>query len=226
MAIPQKSCTVWLAGALLGLAISALPGFARQRDQKEKDAPRTITLPAEALKFGDALLAQASPAFLKWARGYAEKAMYEQLIEPRAAMALVDQRYKGTSDDARDCGIFLLFHLAYQDQAARTSLLEGEIREIDRETYDITRQLQVMYEAEQNRMGSTRGALSAGERVAQQDQIDRKNARLRDLREKKIELGKKVEKLRKKVNYYLKVAAVTHERMKGIDPAAIQVLTW
>jgi hypothetical protein len=106
----------------------------------------------------------------------------------------------------------------------RVTLLESEIREIDRETYDITRELQLMFEAEQNRAGSVRGPLTAGERIVQQEMIDKKNARLRDLREKKIELGRKVQEARRKVNYYLKVAAVTHERMRGINPAAIQEL--
>jgi hypothetical protein len=213
----------WLAWAALLALAGGAPCTAQERGRKEKE-PQAVDLPVEALKFGDAALGQATPGFLKWAKAYAEKEMHEQHIAPKAAMALVDQRYKGTSDAARDCGIFLLFHLAYKDEDMRVTLLESEIREIDRETYDITRELQLMFEAEQNRAGSVRGPLTAGERIVQQEMIDKKNARLRDLREKKIELGRKVQEARRKVNYYLKVAAVTHERMRGINPAAIQEL--
>lgn len=226
---------LWFSGAA-GALLLAFPAIACAQAPQEPPKPEPAakaatqevspqaTLPVEALKFGDALQTQATAAFLKWAQGYAEKEMHGRNLEPKAAMALVDQRYKGTSDAARDCGIFLLFHLAYKDEHARESLLESEIREIDRETYDITRELQVMYENESNRMGSIRGPLTAGQRVTQQEQIDKKNSRLRELREKKIDIGKKLDRARKQVTYYLKVAAVTYDRMRGIDPAAIQEL--
>lgn len=217
--IPVVLCC---AALLLGASARAAPQ--EREGNKPAQAPPAAPLPYEALKFGDDLQVQATAAFLKWARGYAEKEMHEQRVDPKAVMAVVDKRYTGTSDVARDCGIFLVFHLAYRDEEARVSLLEGEIREIDRETYDITRELQLMYETEQNRVGGTRGPLGAGERMAQNDQVNKKNQRLRDLREKKIELGKQVQAGRKKINQYLKVQAVTHERMKGIPAGAVREL--
>ena len=206
---------------LLAVGYAAAQGSGSTQSAPAAAAP---ALPVEALKFGDDLQGHATAGFLKWARGYAEKEMHEQRVDPKAVMAVVDKRYTGTSDVARDCGIFLVFHLAYRDEEARVSLLEGEIREIDRETYDITRELQLMYETEQNRVGGTRGPLGAGERMAQNDQVNKKNQRLRDLREKKIELGKQVQAGRKKINQYLKVQAVTHDRMKGIAANAIREL--
>jgi hypothetical protein len=211
-----------VALAVLALATTA----AQERSGKEKEFPPPAVaeadLPAAALKFGVALLEQAPADLKKWAESHARSEMRSKPVDPQGTMAVVDARYMQEPDTTRDAITFLVFYLAYKDEDENYRTLGYRIRDIDRETKEITRELQVIWKNQDNRSASPLQAQSQQARVAQEEEIQRKESQLRDFADERQMKGTLMTAARKKVSVYLKLLKVVHERMRGTDPALLR----
>lgn len=215
---------------VLGLGLAgAFPLRARPQSDKppkeEKDW-KPAYVPADALKFGATLEEKASPEFKGWVHEHVAKHMREQPVNPRTAMQAVDDRYPQTSDIARDAGTFLLQYLAYKDEETNERMLAARIREIDRQTYDLSREINIMAENEQRRLMPTnpRAAISAEQRVRMDEEIRKREEKIRQLGTERQLKATELAASRKKVNLYLKVLGVVFDRMKDVPADSIAEL--
>jgi hypothetical protein len=202
---------------------------AKKAKEKEKAAPvdvkwKPAIVPAEALAFGAQLEEAASQELKEWVWDYIKKSLRDRPIDPKAVIGAVDTRYAAASDLARDAGIYLLYFLAYKDDDENQRMLSYRIRDIDRETYDISRELAILLETEQNRMAATRRPITFEERVRREEQEQKLNARLRELGDERQLKATQVAFSRKKVDIYLKLMSYAYERMKGTDPGVMREL--
>jgi len=219
-----------LAPAFLCLA-SALPPQIRAQQKepqppKEEEEWKPAEIPADALLYAIKLEEAATPAFKSWCGEHISKHMRSEPVSPRNAMKAVDEAFPGTSDIARDAGIFLLQYLAYKDEDENQRVIAGQIREIDRNTYDLSREINVMYENEQRRLGTIykEGAISAEQRIQMEEEIRKREEKLRQYgTERQIRSGE-LEASRKKVNLYLKVLGYVFKRMSDVPVASIAEL--
>ena len=217
--------------ALLGLP-GALPAKPQDtpkkkiKEPKEEKEWKPASVPADALKFAAQLEENAPQEFQDWCHGHITGHMRTEPVSPREAMKAVDERYRQTSEIARDAGTFLLQYLAYKDEDENQRLLASRIREIDRTTYDISREINIMRENEQLRLFPTnpRAAIGAEQRVRMEDEIRKREEQLRQYgTDRQIKMGE-LDASRKKVNLYLKVLGVVFSRMKDVPAASIAEL--
>ena len=122
----------------------------------------------------------------------------------------------------RDAITFLLFYLAYKDEDENQRLLAVRIRDIDRDTIEITRQLQQMWKNDQSRAASPMQSSSPNARVANEEQQQRMEAQLREYADERQLKSTQLAGSRKKINAYLKLLDIAHGRMRGIDPAIVK----
>jgi hypothetical protein len=217
--------------AALGIP-NALPAgwsAAQQKDPKppkEEEEWKPASVPADALKYAVELEHAATPEFKAWCREHVVKHMRSQPVSPRAAMKAVDDAYPSTSDIARDAGIFLLKYLAYKDEDENQRVLAGQIREIDRRTYDISREINILNENEQRRLGTIypRAAISAEQRIRMEEEIRKREDQLRQYGTERQMRSAELDASRKKVNLYLRVLGVVFERMQDVPVASIAEL--
>lgn len=217
----QIICAILTCLAAGGLM---LPAAAQQEGTRKEKPWQPVTISAEALKFGAALEEQALPGLKDWAHSQVTKKMHESVVDPKATMAVVDARFPQASDEARDAGIFLVFFTAYKDEDENQRMLALRIRDIDRETTEITRQLQLMWKNEQTRSASPLQAISAQERVRLEEQEQRMTAQLREYADERQLKSNQLAASRKKVNAYLKLLGAAFERMKDTDAAIVRTL--
>ncbi len=183
--------------------------------QKEAKEWKPAMIPADALKYGADIEAAATPEFLRWAHSFATGEMRHMQVNPKALMEVVDKKFAGTPDDARDAGIFLVEYLGYKDEEETQKMRTAEIRELNRQIYDANREMNI---AKENTVNSKNPAASA---VTKHNRYLEMEESLKELgRQLEIKM-KEVAASRNKVNLYLKVLKITHERMNGIPPAAV-----
>jgi len=209
---------------LLGLAVLfALPA-AGQKKKKEKEfpPPAAEVLPAEALKFGVAVEEAAPEAVKKWTAGLAKGEMRTQPVDPQGTMKTVDEHFAQADEAARDVITYLVFYSAYRDEDENYRTLGYRIRDIDRETKEITRELQIIWKNDQTRGASPLQAQSQQARVNQEENIQRMESKLRDFADERQMKSTQMEASRKRVNIYLRLLDVAHKRMRQTDPKLIQ----
>ena len=180
-------------------------------------------VPADALKFGAELEEKATPQFKHWCHEHVTKHMRNEPVKPRAAMLAVDEHYAQAPEISRDAGAFLLQYLAYKDEDTNQLTLAGRIREIDRTTYDLSREINIMVENEQRRLFPTnpRGAIGAEARVRMDADIRQREEKIRQLGTERQIRATELDASRKKVNLYLKVLGLVFDRMKDVPANSI-----
>lgn len=238
LAIPgevcMRCCPRFVRAALAGVLTLGvvLPADAQDTSKKKIEEPKPEKewkpefIPADALAFGVQLEEQATREFKDWCHSHVAAHMRAEPVSPRAAMKAVDERYAQNSDIARDAGIFLLQYLAYKDEDQNQRVLASRVREIDRATYDISREINVMRENEQLRLFPTnpRGAIGAEQRIRMEEEIRKREEQLRQYgTDRQIKMGE-LQASRKKVNQYLKVLDVVFGRMKDVPATSIAEL--
>jgi hypothetical protein len=223
-------CAAVLPGA--ALAQSAAPQGASKAPVKSArkvvvdPAWKPITISAAAMGFGAQLEENASEELKRWVKEQVKKQLRNSPVEPKTAMALADQRFAAASEEARDAVTYLLYYSAWQDEDENQRLLAVRIRDIDRDTTEITRQLQVIWKNEQSRSASPNQPATQQQRVAQEEQIQQMEAQLRELADERQLKGTQLNASRKKLNAYLKLLTVVHPRMEGIEPSVVRGMQW
>jgi hypothetical protein len=216
VAIPALVC-------LLAAPLAVPAAQKKEKKDKEEIEWQPDRVPADALKFGTELEGRAADEFKDWAKGHVTKHMRAAAVNPRAAMQAVDERYPRTSEIARDAGAFLLQYLAYKDEDMNQRMLASRIREIDRKTYDYSRRINEIREGEQRRLMPTtpRGAISAEQRIRLEEEIRQLEEEIRQLGTERQLKATELDASRKKVNLYLKVLGIVHDRMKDVPVESI-----
>ena len=200
---------------------------ARRDDRKTKDKEKPwqpVVVDAAVLKFGADFEEAASLDLKAWVWDYVKKSLRDKQIVPKEVIGAVDTRYASASDLARDAGIYLVYYLASKDDDENQRMLSYRIRDIDRETYYITRDLKVMAEDEQNRMSALRNPITLEQRTRREEREQQLNAKLRELGDERQIKSTQIAFSRKKVDIYLKLMNYAYERMKGTDPAVLHEL--
>ena len=210
-----------LALALLSLLAFAAASQQSGRKAKQWEPSEPSTLHAPALAFGSELDKNTSESFRDWAGPYAKKDLRAKPLDPQGTTALVDQRFPQASEEARDAVIFLLYYLAYKEEDFEQRMLASRLRDIDRETTEITRQLQVIWKNEQNRSASPMQGLSQEQRMAIDEDIQRKESQLRELADERQLKSGQFAASRMKVGTFLKLLAAVHPRMSGVEPIVL-----
>ena len=205
------------------LVVLLLPPFLAAQ-QKPLVDPAGESVSAPALKFGAELDKEATPELKEWVRAHVTRQMRTQPVDPKGTMGVVDDRFRDASEEARDAVIFLVFYSACRDEDENQRMLGLRLRDIDRETTEITRQLQVMWKNEQGRSASPLQGISAQERVRLEEQQQRMEAQLREFVDERQLKATQLATSRKKAALYLKLLALAHERMKRTDPAILRGL--
>lgn len=216
MRLPVSICLA------LFLAAAAYPQSSRRKVQWNPSEPSPVHAPA--LTFGTELEKAASKELLKWVQPQARNDMRSKPLDPQGTTALVDERFVGASVEARDAATYLLFYLSYKEEDFEQRMLAARLRDIDRETTEITRQLQVIWKNEQNRSASPMQGISQEQRVAIEEDIQRKESQLRFLADERQLKSGLFEASRKRVDALLKLLAAVHPRMKGIEPSVLSSL--
>lgn len=192
------------------------------RKTKEWETRQPEAVHAPALAFGAQLQKHASERLLNWAEPYAKKDLREKPLDPRGTMAVVDERFSQATDEARDAVTFLAFYLAYREEDFEQRMTASRLRDIDRDTIEITRQLQVIWKNEQNRSASPMQGLSQEQRLAIDEQVRSMESRLRELADERQIKSAQLNASRKKVDALLRLLAAVHPRMNGIDPVILK----
>jgi hypothetical protein len=217
------------AGVLLAgvwLAASAGPLRAQQANKprpaaKELEQWKPAYVPAQAVKFGAELDEAAAPELKKWVSGYVARSMRDRTVEPRTVMADVDAAYARQPDEVRDAVIFLLYYSSYKDEDENQRLLAFRIRDIDRETFDITRTINLMYHNADRRSASPNQQMSATDRIRMDEEQRKLEVRLRELADERQLKATQMEASRKRVTSYLRLLGSVHEKMKGVQPSVL-----
>lgn len=209
-----------LALALVGAAVAQDP----ERKKETWKTAEPSNLHAPALAFGEALEKNASAGLRDWAGPYAKKTLRSAPLKPQETTAVVDQRFPQGAEEARDAVVFLLYYLAYKEEDIEQRMLAARLRDIDRETIEITRQLQIIWKNEQNRAASPTQGLSQQQRVAIDEDVQRKESQLRFLADERQLKSGQFATSRKRVDSFLKLLAQVHPRMQGIEPSVLQAL--
>jgi hypothetical protein len=212
---------LFLAG---GLAFDPLAAPATQKPNPPAQTVADASIPAEALEYGEALHAQASTDVKNWARNYAERQLRERAVDPRATMADVDKHFARATDQARDAITYLVFYLAYKDEQENQKMLAIRIKEIDRETKELMRQIEVIMKTQDNRSMSGSHPLTMQERVKQEEDIKAREAQLREYGDDRQLKATREVASGKKISSYLKLLGAVYPRMKGIEPGILRNL--
>jgi hypothetical protein len=207
-----------------GIAFGLLAAPATPRPYAPSQTAAEAPIPAEALEYGAALHAQASTGVKTWARNYAEKQLRERAVNPRATMADVDKHFAKATDQARDAITFLVFYLAYKDEQENQKMLAIRIKEIDRETKELMRQIEVIMKTQDNRSMSGSHPITMQERVKQEEDIKTREAQLREYGDDRQLKATREAACGKKINSYLKLLGAVYPRMKGIEPVILRDL--
>jgi hypothetical protein len=180
-------------------------------------------VPADALKFGAEMEEKATLEFKSWCREHVSKNMRNAPVKPRAAMEAVDAQYPQAPEISRDAGAFLLQYMAYKDEYTNQLTLAGRVREIDRTTYDLSREINIMAENEQRRLFPTnpRAAIGAEARVRMDADIRQREEKIRELAMERQIRATELNASRKKVNLHLKALGLVHPRMKDVPADSI-----
>jgi hypothetical protein len=205
---------------VLALPLTAVSQSGRKVKEWLPSEPSNLHAPA--LTFGAELEKAAPRELLNWAEPYAKKDLRSKPLDPQGTTALVDERFAAASVEARDAATYLLFYLSYREEDFEQRMFAARLREIDRETTEITRQLQVIWKNEQNRSASPTQGISQEQRVAIEEDIQRKESQLRDLADERQLKSGLFEASRKRVNALLKLLAAVHPRMKGVEPNVLK----
>ncbi len=206
------------AAAQGGAKPSAKPAKREPLDLKWKP---TI-LSATAIGYGEQLQESAPEALKSWVQEQVKKQLRNSPVDPKTAMALADQRFATASEEARDAVTYLLCYAAYQDEDENQRMLAFRIRDIDRETIEITRQLQVLWKNEQVRSVSPNQPASQQQHAAQEEEIQRMETQLREYADERQLKATQLAASRKKVNAYLKLLSVVHPRMEGVAATVVR----
>lgn len=211
----------------LCLLVATLPGYLaaqkKDKDPEKLENWKPEAIPAAAVKYAAAMEEQAPADFKQWAAAFATHEMRAKVFQPRDAMQVVDARYAKSADEPRDAATFLLYYVAYKQEDTSQVMLASEVREIDRETYDLSRQLKVISENERLKL-PTRQDISMQERMRNDENVRKIDARIGELGERRLLRMKDLDAARKRINFYLKALAVTHPRMEGIPAESIRSL--
>ncbi len=209
-------------GAVL-LLLAGEDAFAQKKKKKnDKDIPPAAeTLPADALKFGLQAEESASEDLKKWADGFAKDVLRSQPVDPQATMKRVDERWPQESEVTRDAITFLAFYLAYKDEDENYRTLGYRIRDIDRETKEIGRQLQMIWKNQESRGASPLQSQSQQARVAEEERIQAMESTLRGYGDERQMKATQMETARKKINLYLRLLDVAHKRMSNSNVALL-----
>ncbi|HWQ02847.1 MAG TPA: hypothetical protein VNL38_00060 [Candidatus Nitrosotenuis sp.] len=216
-----RNCVAVVALALL----CALGAAGQKRDEppraKDIENWKPAYLPAQAVKFGAELDAAASPELKKWVGGYVARRMRERTVEPREVMADVDAQFAAAADEARDAVIFLVYYAAYKDEDDNQRQLAFRIRDIDRETFDLSRQINLMIRNSERRSASPNQQMTVGDRLRMDEEQRKLEIRLRELGDERQLKATQMEASRQRVTTYLRLLGKVHEKMKGISPRVL-----
>ncbi|MCL4524324.1 MAG: hypothetical protein M1451_10510 [Acidobacteria bacterium] len=228
----MRNVFTWLLGATLAAGAAMAATTAAQEKPKTKEKPaqkvyvdpawKPMTISAAAMRFGAELEENASEEMKRWVKEQVKKQLRNSPVEPKTAMALADERFAAASEEARDAVTYLLYYSASQDEDENQRLLAARIRDIDRDTVEITRQMQVIWKNEQVRSVSPNQPVSQEQRVAQEQEIQRMEAQLRELAQERQFKGTELNASRKKLNAYLKLLTMVHPRMEGIQASVVR----
>jgi len=227
-------CGIALAGTGVPRARAGAPsGQASQQkrkppkvvEPKEEKAWQPGVVRVEVLTFGKKLEDAGSQEAKDWMWDYVKSNLRDKDIVPKDVIGAVDERYASASTVARDLGIYLVYYFAQQDDDENQRMISYRIRDIDRETYDIGRELNVMWESAQNRLASTQApSVSPQERI-QRDEDERKlNERLRQLGDERQLIATQRAFSRRKMNIYLKLMAAAYPKLKDAPPELMKEL--
>jgi len=183
---------------------------------------KPATLPADAVAYGAALESAAPPKIKDWCDSFARKEMPKRKIDPRETMAVVDKQFPKNSDAARDAAIYLVNYLAYREEDRAQEQLAAMIRRMDEEAHDIKWRMQLTAENEMNRLSSTRQTVSQTQMIRNDQEARAADQKLAEMSNTRKQRMKELEDLRRRVEGYLRVMAVTHPRMNGIEPAVLR----
>ncbi len=213
------------AGAWLAAGGAALTQK-EKNGKKEKDFPPPAVeiLPANAVKFGAQANDAAPEELKKWAESLAKGEMRSHSVDPQATMKKVDERWPQESEATRDAITFLVFYLAYKDEDLNYRTLGYRIRDIDRETKEITRQLQIVWKNQENRSASPLQAQGQQARVAEEERIQGMESTLRDYADERQLKATLMDASRKKISLYLKLLEVAHKRMGNASPSLLRTV--
>lgn len=194
-------------------------------EPKKERAWQPDVVPVEVLTFGKKLEDAASQESKDWVWGYVKSNLRDKDIVPKDVIDAVDERYASASTLARDLGIYLVYYFAQQDDDENQRMISYRIRDIDRETYDIARQLNVIWESAQNRLASTQDpSVSPQERIQRDDEERKLNERLRELGDERQLISTQKDFSRRKMNIYLKLLADAHPKLKDAPPGLMKEL--
>lgn len=182
-------------------------------------------MPVEVMLFGQKLEVHAPPKLKDWIWDYVKTKMRDKALVPAEVIDGVDQRYASASTVARDLGIYLAYYLAQKDDDENQRMLSYRLRDIDRETYDIGRELNLMWESEQNRLASLHASsVSVEERVRREQREQKLNTRLRELGDERQMKAAQMAFSRKKMNVYLRLMTSAYPKLKDSAPELLQEL--
>lgn len=228
--MPRASNSVFAAWLAIATALAA-PGFAAapqiEKQQEKKEPPQEpesppAVVPAEAVKFAAALKDAAPAAFRRWAASYVKKELRDIPAEAEAVGAAVKRRFPAASETARGAGELILYDLAYRAAEELQKIHAEEIRLLDREHTDITRDLEIL--EPYRRLGGASPANSP--RTGQprmQRELELEN-RLQQLEADKQVRSTQLALAEKKANHYLNLLAARYEKLKGTNPAVLREL--
>jgi len=212
----------WFASALLAVpTLTQEPVKPAGRESAALGMP-LVSVPAEAIEYGNALFRNAMPELRSWVHTFAKKNVCKRPLDPRGTMQQVDARFARWSDEVRDAITYLVFHVAYLDEEKEQRVVDGKVRRLDEETEQILRQMAVLQGNQQERLAAKRGGITPQEMVRQDEQLRQMDQRLREIAEERRNKRRELASLRKRVDLYYKLFSATHPRMAGVQPEVLQ----
>ena len=132
------------------------------------------------------------------------------------------QRFPSASEAARGSGEFLLYDFAYRAAEEIQKMHADEIRLLDRERVDITRELEIL--EPYRRVGGTPPANSPRTGQPRLQREVELESRLQQLEADRQVRSTQLALAEKKANHYLNLLSAAYEKVKGTDPAVLREL--
>ena len=212
----------WLASALLAVPTLTQEPVKPAGQESPALASPSVSVPAEAIEYGNALFHNATPELRSWVHTFAKKNVCNRPLDPRGTMQQVDARFAKWSDEGRDAITYLVFHVAYLDEEKEQRVVDGKVRRLDEETDEILRQMTILRGNQQERLAAKRSGITPQEMVRQDEQQRQMEQQLREIAEDRRNKIRELSSRRKRVDQYYKLFSVTYPRMAGVYPEILQ----
>ena len=213
--------TAFAAAGVTAAAQQTERSQAKKEPPQEPETPPAV-VPAEALKLAAALKEAAPAGFRRWAASHVKREMRDEPAEAEAVAAAVKQRFPSASEAAGGAGEFLLYDFAYRAAAETQKMHADEIRLLDRERVDITRELEIL--EPYRRVGGTPPANSPRTGQPRLQREVELESRLQQLEADRQVRSTQLALAEKKANHYLNLLSAAYEKVKGTDPAVLREL--